>query len=702
LLGGLKIRSKRQWGDKEWAFVLHEAFKRKRNGGRPTIFDMADTEVMRRKTGFGEMTNAESYGRDGNGSRKETVNLQYGKRLGQDNDEQWSRNGGRVAGEGARSVARGGGRGDIRVFEKGLASPRGEYTVRSERDRREAESERLVNVAKENGLYMPKERIRDLGQRLSKQSRESEVYISDGAGKVYKVKDPYASAAMKPGVKPEDAIYEYLVHNKYFPETTYTFEGITDDLGDVRIVLSQDLVRSTKRASARQVEEYLAQKGLKRMDGYHFGNDEVTVTDVEGDNAFIDENDKVRIIDPVIDFKKPAREILGDEPSDGGIKFRDGDDVVRSDKALARALYEPIIRMSRYQMTEAFQDSMLGLKVLYKAVEKASGSNREIADIPGYENAYLAENRMSSVVMESQRIYADRYMKPLTDAVAKLAGGMRGKQRVIDYMMAKLAGGMRGKQRVIDYMMAKHGLERNEYMRKQAAENGEETERDFAGLTALTGLDDWQAAEGAARVMVDDFESAESAEQVEALWKAVNAATKKTLKTLYDGGIISRDTYEQVRDMYEYYIPLRGWDETTSDEVYAYLRQRGGSGNVMKKAEGRASKADDPLVAIAGMAESAIMQAEKNKVKQCFLNYALSHPSDLVSVNRLWLQHDEVADEWRPVTPHIDIKDSPEEIDRKNGEFEAHMRALAKAEPDIRRRTLEPSLCLAAEFCEVV
>ena len=703
LLDGLKIRGKRKWSDKEWAFVLHEAFKRKKNGGNPTVFDAADTEVMRRKTGYGE----ENKGRDGGGNQKETVNLQYGKRLGQDNsnkhnsEKRWD-DSQSMAGDASGRLASVGDRGSVRVFEEGLATNRRQHLDDSERDRREAESERLVDIAKENGLYISKERIRDLGQRKHKQSRESEVYINNDAGKVYKVKDPYASAAMKPGVKPEDAIYEYHVHNKYFPETTYTFEGITDDLGDVRIVLSQDLVRSTKRASARQVEEYLAQKGLKRMDGYHFGNDEVTVTDVEGDNAFIDENGKVRIIDPVIDFKKPVEEILGDESRDGGIKFRDGDDIVRSDKALARALYEPIIRTSRYQMTEAFQDSMLGLKTLYKAVEKASGSNRDIADIPGYENAYLAENRMSSVVMESQRIYADRYMKPLTDAVAKLAGGMRGKQRVIDYMMAKLAGGMRGKQRVIDYMMAKHGLERNEYMRKQAAENGEETERDFAGLTALTGLDDWQAAEGAARVMVDDFESAESAEQVEALWKAVNAATKKTLKTLYDGGIISRDTYEQVRDMYEYYIPLRGWDETTSDEVYAYLRQRGGSGNVMKKAEGRASKADDPLVAIAGMAESAIMQAEKNKVKQCFLNYALSHPSDLVSVNRLWLQHDEVADEWRPVTPHIDIKDSPEEIDRKNGEFEAHMRALAKAEPDIRRRTLEPSLCLAAEFCEVV
>ena len=176
---------------------------------------------------------------------------------------------------------------------------------------------------------------------------------------------------------------------------------------------------------------------------------------------------------------------------DGGMKYRDGDDVVRSDKALARALYEPIIRTSRYQMTEAFQDSMLGLKTLYKAVEKASGSNRDIADIPGYENAYLAENRMSSVVMEAQKTYADRYMKPLTDAVAKLAGSMRGKQRVIDYMMAK------------------HGLERNEYMRKQAAENGEETERDFAGLTALTGINDWAMAEDKARWDVENFESAD-------------------------------------------------------------------------------------------------------------------------------------------------------------------------------------------------
>ena len=54
LLAGLKIPGKKKWSDKEWAFVLHEAYKRKKNGGNPTVFDAADTEVMRRKTGFGE------------------------------------------------------------------------------------------------------------------------------------------------------------------------------------------------------------------------------------------------------------------------------------------------------------------------------------------------------------------------------------------------------------------------------------------------------------------------------------------------------------------------------------------------------------------------------------------------------------------------------------------------------------------------
>lgn len=46
-------------------------------------------------------------------------------------------------------------------------------------------------------------------------------------------------------------------------------------------------------------------------------------------------------------------------------------------------------RMYKYQ--EAYQDSMLGLKTLQEALEKET--DKPIAD---YENAYMAENQLSS------------------------------------------------------------------------------------------------------------------------------------------------------------------------------------------------------------------------------------------------------------------------------------------------------------------
>ncbi len=55
LLEGLKIPGKRKWSDKDWAFVLHEAYKRKKNDGRPDMMDVADTYAMREKTGYGEV-----------------------------------------------------------------------------------------------------------------------------------------------------------------------------------------------------------------------------------------------------------------------------------------------------------------------------------------------------------------------------------------------------------------------------------------------------------------------------------------------------------------------------------------------------------------------------------------------------------------------------------------------------------------------
>lgn len=54
LAEGLNITGKHEWTNKDWAYVLHEAYKREKNGGRPSIFDEADTIAMRMRTGFGE------------------------------------------------------------------------------------------------------------------------------------------------------------------------------------------------------------------------------------------------------------------------------------------------------------------------------------------------------------------------------------------------------------------------------------------------------------------------------------------------------------------------------------------------------------------------------------------------------------------------------------------------------------------------
>ena len=64
LLDGLGIKSLKKWGDKEWAYIYHEAYKRKKNGGNPTVLDLAESAAMREKTGFGKDV------REGNGNNK--------------------------------------------------------------------------------------------------------------------------------------------------------------------------------------------------------------------------------------------------------------------------------------------------------------------------------------------------------------------------------------------------------------------------------------------------------------------------------------------------------------------------------------------------------------------------------------------------------------------------------------------------------
>jgi hypothetical protein len=249
-------------------------------------------------------------------------------------------------------------------------------------------------------------------------------------------------------------------------------------------------------------------------------------------------------------------------------------------------------------------------------------------------------------------------------------------------------------------MMAKHGLERNRVLalrdfQKYQQENPKGTatlddfrDKDYSGLTALTGESDVPTAESIAQTMVDDYEREHDLDITE-LWDRVNAATKSSLNKLFMSGMMSKERYEQIRDMFQYYIPLQGFDNKVAEDVYAYVGSDGTRmyGTPIRTAKGRKSKADDPLATIEMKGEAAIRQGNRNIMKQRFLNFVQNHPSDLVSVSDVWLRHNDETDEWEQYFD-ADQKedDTPDEVERKTREFEERMKQLAESDPDHYKR----------------
>ena len=371
-----------------------------------------------------------------------------------------------------------------------------------------------------------------------------------------------------------------------------------------------------------------------------------------------------------------------DNSKDSDILLRDneGDPEVHERKQV-REKYERRIRSGLYQTQEAMIDSM---RSLHDAMLMIADDKKHIEDIEGFENAYLGENRLSSVNEAEVKAFATLLFNPLLNEVSKIAKTKEERQQLTDYMMAK------------------HGLERNLLMAKRAArkefkaysqkegQTGQSfndflavaRKRDFAGLTSLTGEEATSAAEEKARQMVKEYEAAHDTRE---LWDKVRNVNNATLAKNYESGLMNKDTYEYIKSMYKYYVPLRGFDEDTSQDAYAYITQRDSAFNApIQKTKGRSSKANDIFANMESMAESAIAQGNRNVlVKQRFLNFVLNHPSDLVSVGDLWLKHNKEDDQWEPVFPNdIEAEDSAEDVARKLQEFEERMTKLQEEFPE--------------------
>lgn len=316
-------------------------------------------------------------------------------------------------------------------------------------------------------------------------------------------------------------------------------------------------------------------------------------------------------------------------------------------------------------LEEGWFDRMKSLKILQDAIMKGR-------DIPDRMNAYLLENQLSSKNTSEIRTFNKLFIDPMIEAAQKIFG--------------------RDIATLDNYLNAKHGLERNEYMARQQADaekNNQlaklrekeekmeltkekyETEkqridehaekryeyllknRDYSGLTAIAEeRDQNETFTEAAENIVKEVEENYPEEDIKALWEAVNKANKWMLRKQYDSGMMTREVYEKVSSMYQYYVPLRGFAETTAEEVYEYLENETSDFNkVLRKAYGRTSKAESPFANMISMGESGIMQANKNSMKQAFYRLVASNPSNLAKINDAW--YVESGNEWIEKFPKI-------------------------------------------------
>ena len=365
----------------------------------------------------------------------------------------------------------------------------------------------------------------------------------------------------------------------------------------------------------------------------------------------------------------------------------------------------------------AFQDSMLAIRKAQEAIMKEVGVDR----LNMAEDAYTAENRSHGKGKNEFEEYNNEFLQPLRKAY---------------HQMKKVLGDSYDNVRV--YMMAKHGLERDAQMafKKSLEADYEDVNQrsaaykaykndldrvsndadlefgrvdfttwrqkdnalrgkyspsymdyryddngiayDYSGLSSLFDGSDFEEA---AHRLVRDVETKRLAE-VQALWNATNAATKKILRDGLKAGMMSKDAYEYVKGMYSHYIPLRGWDGTTADQVWDYIGGGKGAFNqTLKTAHGRTSIADDPIAYIENMAESGILLNNKNWVKQHLMLLAQNHPTSLLTLSKAWYVKSTDAngnEEWIPATPQITSQMNSNQVKAAIDAFEQKMEQMAQ------------------------
>ena len=471
--------------------------------------------------------------------------------------------------------------------------------------------------------------------------------LNDVKGLVYALQDPVAVFSYGDKMKSQNVIVEIQRDDRNFLIGVHFNQNRRGlEVSDIRGVFPKDSAEWLNWINQGKTL-YLDKEKIQDL----IHKQRKTLAEVE----YLDLDSVAKVIE---DFENPTIERENSEVSEDrtmfSVKQRTEADYqdIESRLGIAAAEYERRMDMASVHHMEAWQDSMRSLLEMQRAIEKETG--KPILD---YENAYMAENRMSSENLAQMEEWNRKFFRPLEDIYKGFID--RGENEFS----------------IRDYLFAKHGMERNAVMARREAqrlypndplqqiakESDLKRTKDYSGLKKLMGKDNIPDAIAEAQKYVQDFEKKHKAE-IAKLWDAIRNATHSQLEVQRASGLLTQEKYEEIKNMYNYYVPLRGFSETTTDEVYDYLDNAPTPYNVpIKAAKGRKSVGDDPIANIANMADSGIMQANRNKMKLHFLNMAERHKTNLVTVSEVIYKYNPVAKMWEPTLPALSPNDTIEE-----------------------------------------
>ena len=679
LLEGLKISGRVKFGDKEWAFVLHEAYKRKKNGGRPSVFDVADTVAMRQKTGFGEAALDEGHKKSAHSNEAALKHLEptgvgHDAKLMQKR-ENAKKSLAEVAEVYKNTTETKGFLSDLcnaLRLTRGLtgsgygsfATPDGKvFTIRV--------SNHNVNTSR-----IGDEPMESIVIKTKRQPNRFKPQAGKTANEYVYFKEDIRNAPAGTLSKIAESISELLYTGEYQDKTGLAKHNPSPEIASDDDVMFRDGDdKDYEKAHARDIYECRVASGMYQMQ------------EALQDSMLGLKETMLDIVQAETGKRGHIEDIAGFENAYLGENRLSSTNLAEAsefNRRLWKPLLQEVARLAktadeRAELTDYMmakhgleRNEVMAERFTQQVMNKAKASVAAmIVDAYNTKNKILAGNDQKAISAYNRKIAAIK---------AKFVAG----KALTDDEYVKLAADSFG---VVADIKAAARTEAEAYVDANHDKYYKTQRKDYAGLTALTEESDVAKAEAEARNMVDAYESAHDTAE---LWARTNAVTGSTLAKSYQCGMIDRSTYNEIKGMYQNYIPLRGFDEKTSEDVYAYLNDRRSAFSApIKTSKGRKSKADDPFANMESMAESAIAQGNRNVlVKQKFLNFVLAHPSDLVSVSDLWLGYDDVADEWKPLHPgdvantfKIDVDDTPAEIERKMEIFEAVMEQKAMADP---------------------